>query len=77
MYKEGRTFLCMKMMQEREVELAKIEADKINSKYESKANAVAMEHTLLTESDAKHKSFWGKFGDRIIGGVDCLSLSEN
>ena len=47
-----------------------IEADKMKCKYQSQANAVAMEKAMRAESDAKHKSFWGKLGDRIIGGID-------
>ena len=59
-----------KAKMDHETELVQIEADKMKCKYESQANAVAMEKAMRAESDAKHKSFWGKLGDRIIGGID-------
>ncbi len=59
-----------KAKMDHETELVQIEADKMKCKYQSQANAVAMEKAMRAESDAKHKSFWGKLGDRIIGGID-------
>lgn len=59
-----------KAKMDHETELVQIEADKMKCKYECQANAVAMEKAMRAESDAKHKSFWGKLGDRIIGGID-------
>lgn len=61
-----------KAKMDHETELVQIEADKMKCKYESQANAVAMEKAMRAESDAKHKSFWGKLGDRIIGGIDAI-----
>lgn len=62
-----------------EEELAQIEADKLKTKYECKANAVAMEKAMRYESDQKNKSFFGKLGDRIIGGLDFIGdkVSDN
>ena len=57
---------------EHEAELAQIEADKIKCKYESMANAKAMERAMRAESDAKHKGFWSKLGDRVLGGIDYI-----
>lgn len=55
-----------------ETELAQIEAGKIKCKYESMANAKAMEKAMRAESDAKHKGFWAKLGDRVLGGIDAI-----
>ena len=60
----------LKMLYDHEAELADIEACKVKCKYESKANAIAMEKAMRYESDQKNKGFWGKLGDRILGGLD-------
>jgi hypothetical protein len=60
----------LKMLYDHETELADIEASKVKCKYESKANAIAMEKAMRYESDQKNKGFWGKLGDRILGGLD-------
>ncbi len=60
-----------------EEELARIEADKMKCKYEQMANAKAMEKAMRYESDKKNKGFWGKLGDRIIGGIDYLGDKVN
>lgn len=65
----------LKMRYKHEEQLAQTEADKIKCKYESKANAIAMEKAMRYESDQKNKGFWGKLGDRILGGID--SWSDN
>ena len=62
----------LKMRYDHEEELAGIEADKIKCKYESMANAKAMERAMRAESDAKHKGFWSKLGDRVLGGIDFI-----
>ena len=62
----------LKMRYDHEEELASIEADKIKCKYESMANAKAMERAMRAESDAKHKGFWSKLGDRVLGGIDFI-----
>jgi hypothetical protein len=59
-----------------EKELADIETEKIKAKYESKANAIAMEKSMRYDSDQRHKGFWGKLGDRILGGIDSFSDSK-
>lgn len=51
-------------------QLAQITADVFKTKYQCKANAVAMERDMRRESDERNKSFWGKLGDRIITGID-------
>lgn len=60
----------VKIRYDQEKELANIEASKVKCKYESKANAVAMEKAMRYESDQRNKGFWGKLGDRILGGLD-------
>lgn len=62
----------LRLGQEHEKELAEIEADKIKTKYEAKANAAAMEREMRRESDNK-KGFWGSLGSRIIGGIDWVA----
>lgn len=57
---------------EHEKELAQIEADKITAKYAAKANAAATERAMRYESDQRHKGFFGKLGDRILGGFDFI-----
>lgn len=53
-----------------EKELAQIEADKLKCKYEQMANAKALEKAMRYDSDQKNKGFWGKLGNRILGGID-------
>lgn len=57
---------------EHEKEMAQIEADKITAKYQAKANAAATERAMRYDSDQRRKGFWGKLGDRILGGIDAM-----
>lgn len=59
-----------KAKMDHEAELVQIEAEKIKCKYESMANAKAMERAMRAESDAKNKGFWAKLGDRVLDGID-------
>jgi len=52
-----------------EKELVEIEAEKMKSKYEAQASAVAMEKSMRDNN----KGFWGKLGDRIISGIDKMT----
>lgn len=67
----AREFRALTLKYEQEEKLVQIEADKIKCKYESKANAVAMERAMRHESDSK-KGFWGSLGDRVLGGIDAI-----
>lgn len=67
----AREFRALKLKYEQEEKLVQIEADKLKCKYESKANAVAMERAMRHESDSK-KGFWGSLGDRVLGGIDAI-----
>lgn len=67
----AREYRDLKLKYEQEEKLVQIEADKIKCKYESKANAVAMERAMRHESDSK-KGFWGSLGDRVLGGIDAI-----
>ena len=61
-----------KAKMDHETELAEVEASKVKYKYESMANAKAMERAMRAESDARNKSFWGKLGDRVLSGIDAI-----
>lgn len=67
----ARAFEQEKMKIEQEEKLVQIEADKMKYKYLQMANAKAMEKAMRYESD-KNKGFWGKLGDRILGGIDAV-----
>ena len=68
----AREFEKWKLEKAHEKELVEIEASKVRCKYESMASAKAMEKAMRYDSDQKHKSFWGKLGDRVLGGIDFL-----
>lgn len=67
-----RAWNMEKTKMDHETELAEVEARKVMCKYESMANAKAMERAMRAESDARNKSFWGKLGDRVLGGIDAI-----
>ena len=53
----------LKMKNEHETELAKIECDKMTAKYQAQATARAAEAS-------SNKGFWGKMGERVLGVTD-------
>ncbi len=61
----AREMEILRMNLNNQKELAQIEADKIVGQAEAKANAKAM--------GAEKKGFWGKLGDRVLGGIDAMS----
>ena len=66
----AREFEKFKMMQDHETELAKIEADKIKSKYASLASAKAAEAKV--KASQKRGGLFGSIGDAISGVSDRL-----
>ena len=64
----AREFEKFKMMQDHETELAKIEADKIKSKYASLASAKAAE--AKAKASQKRGGLFGSIGDAISGTFD-------
>lgn len=61
---------------EHEMELAKLEADKIKAKYEAESSSVAIELATRKRVADEGKGFWSRLGSRIIDAVDSLSSSE-
>lgn len=60
---------------ERQLELAKLEADKVVAVAQAKASEQAMRQHMRDKDD-KNRGFWGKLGARIIEKIDQISDAE-
>ena len=59
-----------------EIELAKIEADRLKAKYQARATEQALRQQMR-DKDGKERGFWGNLGARIIGAIDNVSDKLN
>lgn len=64
-----------RLAHERQLELAKIEADKVVAVAQAKASEQAMRQHMRDKDD-KNRGFWGKLGARIIEKIDRISDAE-